>query len=429
MLTDWHAVRMASSSIVGEAAAAMSAQASSKLQNSVSWRSSRRKARRTWDVVADSDGYVTLHDGIQVPLRRHAPYFFLLPYERSDMLSFAGGILTIHLLHVTDINQNVLQKLFPHLFTDTGGGGGSRAGSNRNSSINTTRSSRLNSNANAAAAISAAAVLAGETQPNALRALAYYVRLDMGEKTIVTRAVHNVAARSTQFIIDVLKHIPLTLIIPEELHDSNTIKLELIAYEHDQHKAELSQHKLIGRSYVHLYNCIHHVVTDKSLRLAREAAANVRSQLELGVESADQGAERDGVDDVTKAVPFSRQWTDDHDTGDLGTLGLEEVGRLHAKICFAYGRYGFGCSNQLHDDERFAVDFVKHSQFPRIEPRLDRRCVEGNIMPPKNDVDIQKLLPFRVPALRIGNLQLVDETVPQVLNALFDQSKSDVNSL
>lgn len=65
------------------------------------------------------------------------------------------------------------------------------------------------------------------------------------------------------------------------------MKIDLVAFAHDEHHNEISQHKLVGRAYViiltvqiriyapkyadplsqvHLYNAIHHVILSKSER-------------------------------------------------------------------------------------------------------------------------------------------------------------------
>lgn len=109
---------------------------------------------------------MTLHDGIQVPWLDNAPYFSILPYERAEYFALPTGLLSIHLLHVTELDHHVLTKLFPH----------------------------------------------ADAQ------LAYYVRLEFGLKTVVTRPVYDIMRYLNQFVIDTLKHIQVPSIVPEVRH-------------------------------------------------------------------------------------------------------------------------------------------------------------------------------------------------------------------
>ncbi|OWA50906.1 hypothetical protein BV898_15407 [Hypsibius exemplaris] len=193
--------------------------------------------------------------------------------------------------------------------------------------------------------------------PNSTK-LDYYVRVDFLDRQYFTKLCVDVPVDETRVVFDHLVTFTIDDIAPNEGSEVQLVILNLIAVD----EADPQRHIVIGRVEKLLLTFIQNMVASESLQLSRPAKIN----------------EMDG-----------------------GYEGERKMGIMLVKSAFAYGRFGYGYSNQIFDVRMEPSDAIKHSLFPRYAPPTGRTQETGKVLlfRPIRPLDI---FPFEANA-HVGN--------------------------
>lgn len=139
--------------------------------------------------------------------------------------------------------------------------------------------------------------------------VAVYLRIKVGNKTRLTRKMKTNG--NSQVLIDCIRH--MTIQIPTTTREPESkIYVDLFGIE----KAYGSP-KLIGEAIIKVYDVIKKLFIVEKIQLRKR---------------------------------------------------VQVVAELAIEICFAYGSFGYGYSNQLENKQRSPQSAISHSMFPRFEP-------------------------------------------------------------
>lgn len=152
--------------------------------------------------------------------------------------------------------------------------------------------------------------------------LDYYLRVDFLDRQYFSKVCCDIRPQERRIIFDDLITFTIDDIAPNEGSEAQNVVFNLIALdEMDPHR-----HIVIGQAEKPLLKFIRDMIASEILLLSRPAKIN----------------------------PI-----------DGGYEGQRAMGTMLIKAAFAYGRFGYGYSNQIFDDRMSPSDAVRHCMFPR----------------------------------------------------------------
>ena len=181
--------------------------------------------------------------------------------------------------------------------------------------------------------------------------LDYYVRVDFLDTQLYSDLIVDVPISSGRIIFDHLVTFTVEDIAINDGSESQIVSLHVIALD----EADPQRHIIVASVERPLLNFIRSMISSEMLALSRPAKIN-------------------GTDG--------------------GLEGERHMGRLLIKSAFAYGRFGFGYSNQISDERMEPKDAMAHSLYPRYAPLTSRIQELGNVLRFKPIIPLINTFPF-----------------------------------
>ncbi|GAU94972.1 hypothetical protein RvY_06666 [Ramazzottius varieornatus] len=181
--------------------------------------------------------------------------------------------------------------------------------------------------------------------------LDYYVRVDFLDKQLYSELIVDVPVGTGRIIFDHLVTFTIEDIAINDGSEAQIVSLHLIAID----ESDPQRHIIVASVERPLLDFIRWMISSEMLVLSRPARIN----------------ETDG-----------------------GLEGERFMGRLLIKSAFAYGRFGFGYSNQIFDERMEPKDAMAHSLFPRYAPLPSRIQETGNVLRFKPIIPLIHTFPF-----------------------------------